>query len=283
MYRMDFRKCGFTATEIIDAVRCEPNDQDGADGRLMVPVEVNGTSRLFLLDTGASEAAILADAMARQLSLPVLGAAKQTAYNMISAPPARIVRIERFDSVMGGERDFAMSTSTLANIGMDLRTHRRAYTGLLGAARLGAGVLAIDPSGSRVAFTVRPIRAMLPAPDFCVRLCDAPNTYSPITEGRDWSVARGWNSWDLLDTGARWSHLSAETAARLGVDADGNRGQELAWRGQCIRTLFVGPPMAQFAAQSGVPRVDGILGMDMLAHWCTVFAIPDREVLFFPA
>lgn len=186
-------------------------------------------------------------------------------------------------------------------LGLDTRTHRRPFVGVVGAEAFNNRVLAVDARHAEIAVSQREDlittieAAAAKRGALQLRLIDAPNSWSPITGDRAAPELPGGGSgtW-LLDTGARWSMVAAERvpsnhtppallplSLRMpGPDAE-NLAWPLEWSGHQIETLLPGLPMAAYAADIGVARVDGILGMDFLSQWAVVFDLARFRVFFF--
>ncbi len=298
---MDLPALGFRTTEIFPCTRCAPVDNFGPDARLIAPATVDGPEVGLMVDTGATDSATLSAAYVERVRLRKAPHPGRPPLATVSTSAFGLAHVRALMTPAGGVQHVGVPFNDRFDSGLNSHKHREPFAGVLGAAGMGAGVLAVDPASAQIGFSQRSdLAARLPAPGAQLRLVDAPNTYSPITNDLlGPPLPSGTPGIWLLDTGARWSMIGAEVplpshprplsplsraltrVTRSSLDPETDRGRPLLWNGREIHSLFGGIPLAPFAADFGIPRLDGILGMDFLSQWCVVFDVPRLLVLFY--
>lgn len=301
---MSLTSLGFFHGEITRGAHCVPTD-GGPDARVLLPGRVDRERVEFLLDTGATDGVMLDAAYVRDRGF-ARGPVREQPFAASDVTDHGTALVGELRSPLGGAKaqpgnPLAAPFSASGSMrGLDPRVHRRPFVGVLGAAPLGACVLGVDPRRAEIAVARRPDlvvrldREAAAREARQVRVANAEYTWSPITEDPDTPALPGGGPgvW-LLDTGARWSMLATEYNPPAGAEprpvpapereAAGHDTAEawtLEWGGRRV-DLLPGFPLAPYAAQAGVPRVDGILGMDLLGQWTLVFDLARHRVLLF--
>lgn len=128
-----------------------------------------------------------------------------------------------------------------------------------------------------------------------LRLYNAPNTWSPITEDPSAPALPGGptGTW-LIDTGARWSLLSESSLPQVRTEAtplpphlrldeyeEAKASWTLEWCGRRTESLLLGPSLHPYAKSVGIAHVDGVLGMDLLAQWVLIFDVSAYRAMLF--
>ncbi len=279
---MNLESVGFEVDEVFP---CEIQDR-----RIIVPALVAGQASKLLLDTGAADEIILDLSYVREQQFPF------NHHGLFSASLADDVPRE------GGYA----TVPEIATLGRTLRREDIAVkdviqpdiiphpvAGLLGAEFFRNGILGIDPKRCRVGFSTRRtlsnhrhVAALqlrtLPLACGCV----------PITHDlNDGFSRRNTGPVLVLDTGSKSSYLMLDYIQRehrlvvrwlskwvhrlrrpirwsFGLP-DGTLVRPLTW----LRTS-----LSPYAERRGLPQIDGILGMNFLDQWITVFDFVTGQV-----
>jgi hypothetical protein len=169
------------------------------------------------------------------------------------------------------------------------------HAGDLGVLFFAHGVLAIDAAGPRVGFTTEDtIRAWPVAPDVRVPLMPEVQDRVPFTRAIALPTLDGGEATLRIDTGEPVSRLSTRYVRRAGnvkratsALAAHAKGEpepfQLALPGgrTLMQRMSLDDQPEERYEMWGVERCDGVLGMDWMRRWITVFDLPRGELLLW--
>lgn len=278
---MDLESIGFEASEIF---QCELQGP-----RILVPVLVAGKPTQLLLDTGAADEIILSLDYVREQKFPfhsrglfpssLKGDAPREVGSAVVPEIAALGRIFSPDDV--AVKDFQPGI-----------IHRPAV-GLIGAEYFKDGILGVDPRRGQVAFSSRStFQGHSRAAVFQLRTIPLGHGCVPVTHDiQDGLTRRTTSAVLLLDTGAEDSYLMLDYIQR-------EHGIFLRWLSRWVHRMgypvnwhyqvsddfavrlrtWLQTSLSPYAERRGIPHIDGVLGMNFLAQWITIYDFVNAQV-----
>lgn len=253
-----------------------------ATGQVLVPAVVEGQAATLMLDTG-----LRLDVFLDRPWVDAHGLGYEARNEGFG-----LARTGEFVA-LGRQREHAVAS---------VRAAERAWweddgshAGGLGVLFFGHGVLAIDAAAPRVGFTTDPgVRAWPVAPDVRIPLLPGVQDDMPFTRAIALPTLDGGEATLLVDTGRHTSRLSTGYVGRAGnatrvreVLGAHEKGEpdslQLVLPGgrTLVQRLWLDDALEDAYEMWGVERCDGVLGMDWVRRWVTVFDLPRGALLLW--